>query len=174
MANFVEVLIVLISCQLVLSQDCPQEAGRQWRSFGTKTTYEQARKELSSKPEWSPNSKYTPVFAYGFIRHGIRYPDRDDIVAIKKFVTDNQLPMDTSNCPKDQWPLMAMKPDDDNHLTETGVRELAALAQRVVQKMPDLFSRPEAIDVGVSERVRTSETATAYFTGLAKGAHCEY
>ena len=159
MTRFISFILIVISCgQLVWTQECPQETGRRWRSFGTKTTYEQARQELSSEKEWSPQSKYTPVFAYGFIRHGIRYPDRSDIIAIQKFINDNQLPMETTECPKDKWPLMAMKPDDDNHLSDTGVVELEAIAQRMVQKMPDIFARPETIDIGVSDRIRTTGT----------------
>lgn len=117
------VALVLVNAIAVIAQSCPYDTSQRLvKSFGTKTTYEQARLELNDQKEWKPKDKYTPIFAYGFIRHGIRYPDRDDIQDILKFINDNSFPadLDYDKCPKNRWSLLQMKPDDDNHISDTG------------------------------------------------------
>ena len=112
------------------------------RLYGTKTTYKNAREMIKrGSPVMSviPETCY-PVSLYMFKRHGIRYPDREDISKMEETLSqirDEVLVAAsqgrTSLCNSDvealrRWQIR-MIPDDDNMITPSGEKEIAEIGQ---------------------------------------------
>ena len=162
--------ILVLLAIFTLSNCCPRDDTKShFKSFGTKTTYTQAQGELVDLPRWSPPAGFTPVFMYAFIRHGIRYPGTDDITGWRSFFDDNKFPawMDSGHCSKSNWPPMRIKLSDDEHITQSGYDEISAFGSRVASTFHDLIKKSQ-IDIGVSEKPRTNETAFSFFKGIDK------
>lgn len=161
-------LIAQSSCAEI--KYCAQSAAQSHFSFGTKTTYTQSQQEWSDVPEWTPPSGYRPLFAYGFLRHAIRYPSREDIEDWRQFFDKNTFPasMDNEKCPKSHWSPMLMRPEDDMHVSKSGSWESGELGARIGNKLSSLFQQPGQIDIGVSPEYRTRETAEAFIEGVKR------
>ena len=164
-------LFICFNC--AYGQRCPQRPiERQFKRFGTKTTYENARILLYTKVGvWTPPRNFLPIAMYAFIRHGIRYPDREKIIKIQEFIKQNQFPsyLQNENCRNTSWAVTQWSPDDDNRISQSGAFELEGIAARMLAKYPILFERLDQLDVGISTKSRTNESAAAFFKGLQTG-----
>lgn len=151
-----------------------------YRLYGTKTDYRVLVKmyELDKQGEYVlPGCAVEGLFLYN--RHTTRYPDRDDIVKmveamprLQRAILDSANASKVHLCKEDihalsNWTLQ-FKPEDDNHVTETGREISADQAKRFLTRFPQLFSNFSARDyvVGFTSRVRTQETAEAFLQSL--------
>lgn len=150
--------------------------------FSTKTTYTQAFNYLKSLglPIGQLPSGYRPVLFYYFGRHGIRYPDADDIVALNDLSGNISTLVQRKGdeqfkdlCKDIVGQVRSFRShwvrENDNHITESGFKELQAIGERYKKLLPSLLdpSRKEfSIDVGVSDKIRTTESASGFVRGL--------
>lgn len=131
--------------------------------FGTKTTYSNAfdgKKAIGQMPKG-----LEPVMFYAFIRHGIRYPDRDDIEEMKTLIDELTYDMSDDSCTSLKSWKLPMIPDDDNRLSLSGAKELAAMASRYRNRFPKLL-KPDVVDIVISKKDRTRESAAAFYGQL--------
>jgi hypothetical protein len=114
------------------------------RLYGTKTTYKNSRdliKEVSTAQPINLENCQT-VSLYVFKRHGIRYPDGEDIPDMEKTlnkIRDQVLIAasegNTSLCDFDveslrKWKIN-MNPEDDNLITRSGEQEIAEVGKNL-------------------------------------------
>ncbi|XP_037571292.1 multiple inositol polyphosphate phosphatase 1 isoform X1 [Dermacentor silvarum] len=151
-----------------------------YRLYGTKTDYQVLVKmyQLDKQREYIlPGCTARGLFLFN--RHTTRYPDREDIVKMEEAMPRlRRAILDSANnsrvhlCKKDIQALsnwtMKLKPDDDNHVTESGREISAAQAKRFLTRFPQLFDKFNASDyvVGFTSRVRTRQTAEAFLKSL--------
>ena len=115
--------------------------------YGTKTTYTLGKKAFEEKylkKDWDKiGSDCQPIMFYYIARHGIRYPDKDDIqliseklVELQKQILEAAKRNETQLCNDDieafrNWKLQ-MKPSDDNNLSETGVYVTKQIGKQIL------------------------------------------
>ncbi|XP_053206141.1 multiple inositol polyphosphate phosphatase 1-like [Panonychus citri] len=149
------------------------------RVYSTRTTFNQSIKLLKSKSDSVKlPEKCEPVMLYIFSRHSIRYPKSDDIMEMGQLLPQLQQELteafnkgSSELCEQDyqaikQWKL-EMVPENDNHVTPSGVKATKKIAKLFYSQYPDLFD-PNKVNfqVGVTSKVRTNETAHAFVEGL--------
>ena len=113
------------------------------RLYGTKTTYQDAVESIkdSITKNWKIDDKCSPISLYLFKRHAIRFPDGEDIPDMKKAlnkVRERVLKAasrgKTFLCQEDidvlrTWKF-SMTPEDDNLITDSGVKETERIGKR--------------------------------------------
>ncbi|XP_015794310.1 multiple inositol polyphosphate phosphatase 1 [Tetranychus urticae] len=149
------------------------------RVYAAKTKYDQSVKlfaKLADSIDIPSTCK--PIMFYLFSRHGIRYPEKDDIIDMEEILPKLQSEIingynsDQSElCEQDyqtvkDWKLQ-MVPENDNHLTSSGVETTKKIAGLFYERYPSLFDPSEVeFKVGITSKVRTNETAHAFVDGL--------
>jgi len=119
-----------------LATSTPEERKCLHRLYGTKTTYTDAYDYINedSRQELRIPSTCTPQSLYLFKRHGIRYPDGEDVPEMERTLNGIRDAIVTAFdqgrtglCREDidilrNWNL-GIKPEDDNLITEHGFTE---------------------------------------------------
>lgn len=157
--------------------------------FSTKTTYTESYKYLKSlglQTEQLP-SGYKPVLFYYFGRHGIRYPAADDIEALNALsgnITELIEKADDKAsrhlCKDVVGKVKSFRShwlrNHDNHVTGTGSAELEGIGERYKKLLPSILDPSKdgfSIEVGVSDKIRTTESASGFVKGLYGGSYDE-
>ncbi|KAI1295539.1 Multiple inositol polyphosphate phosphatase 1 [Halotydeus destructor] len=175
LVGFTLILFIASSHQLCYNDDSHGP-----KFFGSKTTYTTVYDLLKAKGqviEKLPDGA-EPVLFYLIARHAIRHPKSTQIVNINdKMPKIKQMALEAYNDSRSSMYLNEtfllsnwqprFVPEDDYHLTESGIRETIQLAKRFKSLFGKLLDPDTAdIDVTVSARIRTTETAEAFFQGL--------
>ena len=129
---------------------CPVTATH--RLYGTKTKYSDAQRHIVSSVNASIPPTCEPIMLYLFKRHAIRYPDGEDIPEMNQTLEDIKRKAlaahaagKSSLCPSAieqlrNWRI-GMRPEDDNLITTSGVKETQEIGTRTShQLLPDLSS----------------------------------
>ncbi|XP_015794302.1 multiple inositol polyphosphate phosphatase 1 isoform X2 [Tetranychus urticae] len=149
------------------------------RVYSTRTTFDQSVKLFAklADPIDIP-STCKPIMFYLFSRHSIRYPKKDDIIEMSQILPKLQSEIingynseQSELCEQDyqtvkDWKLQ-MVPENDNHVTPSGVEATKKIAGLFYERYPTLFDPSEVnFRVGITAKVRTNETAHAFVDGL--------
>lgn len=141
-------------------QECPDSF------LGTKTLYQIPGSKGTPVPDG-----YEPVFINHIGRHGARHLTKE----VKKTLVwqvllkaDSAGALTTDGQQLKQMVLLLDKVETDNieSISAEGRMELKGIAQRMQANNASLFSHPLAVNIGVTNKKRTKQSADAFLTGL--------
>ena len=154
------------------------KADAAFQRYGSKTTYLKAREYIryTYNISWSfDRTQYEPVSLFFFSRHTIRYPSEKEIGkfssnmpdAAKLFLANPNLKTELRT-ELTNWRLL-MHPTEENRVSISGRFETAIQARIFYKYFPELLDVDNNdFEVGVSSKIRTTETAQAFLRGLVE------
>lgn len=141
-AAILSVLVLVAGLVCAMDRDactqCESGAEAEHRLYGTKTTYADALNHIIAGENVTIPSSCKPVMFYLFKRHAIRFPDGEDIPdmenkleRLKQQSLEAHANGKSGLCSSEveslrKWRIN-MKPEDDNQITESGLRETAEI-----------------------------------------------
>ncbi|GAB6020262.1 hypothetical protein CHUAL_002980 [Chamberlinius hualienensis] len=146
--------------------------------FASKTAYRNAQTPTISHQKTIPGCK--PLQIYGIYRHGTRYPSVSDVAdMIERVPTLRDVIVNASEvgngtlCPQDKILLKSWKMNFNGSMTNMlhpeGQLEAHAIAKRLRNKFPELFSQsysPSIYQFRTTDTKRTEDTAKAFIKGI--------
>lgn len=174
------IAVALISLNFVPS--IAKSLEPEYRLFGSKTTFLDAYKQFTSYYNVSSvDVRGEPVMFYYFGRHSIRYPSSEQILWMKvrlpRLLRDIIAAHHCGNGTLSSGQIEGLKKwkprmncEDEKLVTQSGRDETAEIAKMYFKKFPSLLTASKVdMKVGVTNKVRTRETAEAFLNGLKEG-----
>ncbi|XP_076822214.1 multiple inositol polyphosphate phosphatase 1-like isoform X2 [Clavelina lepadiformis] len=177
-------VLLLVCCISGLALQCANSRlcstnSKPYDLFGTKTLYENVAGDLPNQRARAPK-RCSPIFVYGLIRHGARYPGNDAVIELRKLkelTKSINVTGKATLCKKDleairNWKIWTDEYNDSN-LTAYGANEMKQLALRLQQFLPEILSagRPASkFRFTSTESMRTIDSMEAFVESLSQGS----
>lgn len=136
--------------------------------LGTKTLYPAAAHKYTPPP-----AGYVPVFINHVGRHGARHLTKDVAAsyAFSAVAKADSLTALTGEGKKLRQMILALEKIEKKEvesISAEGKKEQQGLAKRMMMNYPALFASATAINVRVAKKLRTSQSADAFLSGLSE------
>lgn len=161
MRCFVSTVAVLFSV-VVNAQNCPSAY------LGTKTLY-----STPSQKYTPPPAGYAPTFINHVGRHGARHLTKDvaasyAFAVVAKADSMNAVTSDGKKLRQMLLALEKIEKKDVESISAEGKKEQQGLAQRMMVNYPEIFAASPTVNVRVAKKLRTSQSADAFLSGLSE------